>query len=121
MNNKVKIIGFHQNPYKYIAKSNVVVLTSKYEGLPNVLLEALALKKLIVSSNCPTGPKEILNNGLYGYLFKIGNINQLKNIFLKIKFNNKEKKMIKNGFSSLGRFDFNKNNLAYFKVIMKYL
>ena len=44
-----------------------MVHTAKFEGLPNVLLEALSLKKYIISTNCPTGPSEILNNGKYGW------------------------------------------------------
>ena len=70
---KVKVINFQSNPYKYIAKSNLFILTSTFEGLPNVLLEAMALKKFIISSNCPTGPREILMNGKGGELFSVGN------------------------------------------------
>ena len=47
--------------------------SSKFEGLPTVLIEALILKKFIVSSSCPTGPKEILSNPKSGLLFEIGN------------------------------------------------
>ena len=66
---KIKVIGFQLNPYKYINKSDLLILSSIYEGLPNVILEAMTLKKFVISSNCPTGPYEILNNGKYGYLF----------------------------------------------------
>ena len=48
----VKIINFVENPYPFIKQSDLFVLTSKYEGLPNVLLEALTLKKFIISSSC---------------------------------------------------------------------
>ena len=47
-----------------------MVLTSIYEGLPNVILEALTLNKFVISSNCPTGPAEILDNGKGGLLFR---------------------------------------------------
>ena len=57
-------------------------MTSAYEGLPNVLIEALYLKKYIISSNCPAGPKEILNYGQYGYLFKTSSIKDLKSDIL---------------------------------------
>ena len=59
----VKVIPFQTNPYKYLKQSDLLVLTSLYEGLPNVLLEEKKKKKFIISSNCPTGPKEILQNG----------------------------------------------------------
>ena len=46
------------------------MFTSIYEGLPNILLEGISFKKLIISSDCATGPKEILDNGKGGILFK---------------------------------------------------
>ena len=60
------------NSKKYFnsEKSLFRILTSKFEGLPNVLLEAQTLKTFIISSDCPTGPREILNNGKYGFLFE---------------------------------------------------
>ena len=53
----MKIYNFVDNPYPLIKQADLFILTSKFEGLPNVLLEALTLKKFIISSNCPTGPK----------------------------------------------------------------
>ena len=69
LNIYTKII-YTNNPFPLIKQSNLFILTSVYEGLPNVLLEAITLKKFVISSNCPTGPKEILDNGKGGYLFK---------------------------------------------------
>ena len=98
------------------------ILSSIYEGLPNVLLEAMSLKKFIISSNCLTGPKEILANGRYGYLFNVGNYSQLAN---KIKKFSSHKKLLKNktllGFKSLDRFNYNKNCNEYFYTIIKHL
>ena len=86
----VKIYNFVDNPYPLIKQADIFVLSSAYEGLPNVLLEALTLNKFIISSNCPTGPKEILLNGKGGLLFKVGNYKQLANkiiyYFVKITF-----------------------------------
>ena len=73
----IKIINYKKNPYPLIKHSDVFILSSVYEGLPNVLLEAIYLKKFIISSNCPTGPKEILNNGKGGLLFKSKNYKEL--------------------------------------------
>lgn len=64
----VDLVGFQKNPYAFIAKADVFVLSSIYEGLPNILIEALALKKKIVATNCPSGPAEILKFGKYGSL-----------------------------------------------------
>ena len=76
---------FQENPYKYIIKSDIFILSSIYEGLPNVLLEAMTLKKIIISSNCQTGPKEILNNGKYGIMFKPGSVEDLERKILNLK------------------------------------
>ena len=59
-----------------------LILSSRYEGFPTVLLEGIALNDHIISSNCKTGPKEILGDGR-GELFEIGNINELSEKILK--------------------------------------
>ncbi len=74
----VKVISNIQNPMQYLNQCDLFVLTSKYEGLPNVLIEAQYLKKYIISTNCKTGPKEILLNGKLGTLVKVGDYLNLK-------------------------------------------
>ena len=69
------------------------VLSSKFEGLPNVLLESLVLKKFIISSDCRTGPKEILLDGKGGFLFNVGDYKMLEK---RIKYFFLIKKMSKN-------------------------
>ena len=94
--------------------SDLFILTSLYEGLPNVLLEALTLKKFIISTNCPTGPKEILLNGKAGNLFRLGDYKTLSKLIIKYKKNrNKELKQIELGYKNLDRFDFDKNLKLY--------
>jgi len=68
----VDLPGFVGNPYAYMARAAVVALSSRFEGLPTVLLEALALGKPVVSTDCPAGPREILENGKYGPLVRVG-------------------------------------------------
>lgn len=63
--------GFVENPYKYMAKANVFVLSSRWEGCPNVLIEALACGVSVVSTDCPNGPKEILEDGKWGQLIPV--------------------------------------------------
>ena len=91
LNKKISLVGYKENPYKYFQDTDIFVLSSKFEGLPNVLLEAQFFKKFIISSNCPTGPKEILLNGKAGELFDVGNYKKLSKIIL----NYNKKKMIK--------------------------
>ena len=64
--------GFMKNPYPYFKHSNMFVLSSRWEGLPTVLIEALALGLPIVSTDCPSGPREILNAGKLGRLVAVG-------------------------------------------------
>lgn len=67
----VKFLGFKENPYKYLNQADVFVQSSIYEGLPTVLIEALALNVPVVATNCPDGAKEILDDGKYGLLVKM--------------------------------------------------
>lgn len=84
LENDVFMPGFVSNPYPYIAQTNLFVLTSIYEGLPGVLIEALAIGTSIVSTNCPSGPAEILQNGKYGLLTPVGNTFALADAMQKL-------------------------------------
>lgn len=64
--------GYVDNPLPVIASSDCFVLSSNWEGLPGVLIEAVYCETRIVSTNCPSGPREILENGRYGMLAKVG-------------------------------------------------
>lgn len=68
VDDKVAFLGFQKNPYKYLARSTIFVLSSLYEGFPNVLLEALALGVPSIATRCPTGPEEIITDGVDGIL-----------------------------------------------------
>ena len=122
LKNNVQLVNFTKNPFNLIRSSDLFILTSLYEGLPNVLLEALTLKKFIISTDCPTGPKEILLNGKAGNLFKPGDYKQLSKLIINYK-NNKVKELTKTkfGYKNLDRFDFDKNLKKYFLLIGKFL
>ena len=64
----IRLRGNVDNPLSYFSRSNVFVLSSHVEGLPNVLVEAMLCGCTPVSTNCPTGPREVLQDGKYGYL-----------------------------------------------------
>lgn len=68
----VALPGFVDNPYAYMARAAVFVLSSAWEGLSNVLIEALACGCPVVSTDCPSGSAEVLANGRYGPLVPVG-------------------------------------------------
>lgn len=70
----IAFTGFVENPYPYIAQSDVLALTSQWEGMGIVLAEALALGVQVVSTDCPSGPREVLQNGRAGYLAAVGDV-----------------------------------------------
>lgn len=122
LNNFIKIIDNRHNPYPYLRDSNLFILSSKFEGLPNVLLEAQTLKKYVISTNCPTGPKEILMNGKLGSLFKVGDHKELALKILDFSKNIKKyKRTIKLAYKNLNRFDYELNCKKYLMLIKTYL
>ena len=93
----VILLGEKKNPYIWIKHSKLFIHSSRYEGLPTVLLEALMMDKFIVSSNCPTGPTEILTKPKVGELFNVGDANQLAEKVLKILYDKDyQKELLKN-------------------------
>lgn len=73
LKDKVILPGFVENPYSWMRKANLFVMSSVYEGLPNVLIEALACGCKVVSTDCPSGPNEILEGGKWGRLVPVSN------------------------------------------------
>jgi len=68
LSSSIDLIGFQSNPLKFFAHSDVFVLSSYAEGLPNVLVESMMCGCTPVATNCVTGPREVLQDGEYGYL-----------------------------------------------------
>lgn len=68
----VVLPGFQQNPYSWMARAAVIALSSRAEGMPNILLEAMALGRPVVSTDCPSGPRELLGSGRLGKLVPVG-------------------------------------------------
>ena len=75
--------GFAANPFAYMARAAVFVLSSRYEGLGNVLIEAMACGCPVVSTDCPVGPAEILEGGRYGPLVPVGDDAALSDAILR--------------------------------------
>ena len=115
---KVLFMGYQSNPFPWIKNSNLFVHSSKFEGLPTVLIEAMILERPIIATDCPTGPKEILENGKNGELFEVGNYKELA---LKIEnlLNNelKRKQYISNSLKGIERFSIKRIFEEYKKII----
>lgn len=119
LHKKIKLIGYQTNPFKFIRQADIFILTSRFEGSPNVLIEAQYLKKYIISTNCPTGPREILNNGKYGSLVKLNDYKSISKIIEKYNNNITIKKKIKAGYLNTKKYDYRFNCLKYYNLINK--
>lgn len=93
--NDILLLGRKENPYNWLKKADKFILSSRYEGFPTVLIEALILDKIVFSSDCKTGPREILSENL-DHLFEVGNI---------IKLSEMIKTLNKKGSYKISKFD----------------
>ncbi|SHF32637.1 Glycosyltransferase involved in cell wall bisynthesis [Lampropedia hyalina DSM 16112] len=77
LQDSVTMPGFQDNPFAWMAACTVYVMSSRYEGFPNSLVQAMACGVPVVSTNCPTGPAEILEDGKWGELVSVGDADAL--------------------------------------------
>jgi glycosyltransferase involved in cell wall biosynthesis len=84
---RVSFPGFVDNPYAYIAKSDVFVLSSAWEGFGNVVVEAMGCGTPVVCTDCPGGPSEILDDGTYGPLVPVGDSQALADAIQRMFIN----------------------------------
>ena len=78
LNVNVEFLGFQKNPYKYMKNAKLLILTSLYEGLPNVVLEANACEVPVIAYNCIGGTRELINEGINGFLVECENKEDLQ-------------------------------------------
>jgi glycosyltransferase involved in cell wall biosynthesis len=81
----VEFLGFQENPYQYFYYSSLYVLSSRWEGLPNTVLENLYLKKPIVATNCIPIMSDLIKTGVNGILVDVENVDQLSDAILDYK------------------------------------
>jgi len=91
----VALPGFIDNPYKYMKHAAVFVLSSRWEGLPTVLIEAMACGTPVVATDCPSGSREILEGGKYGALVPVGDARELAKTIMKALVDTSQREIIK--------------------------
>ena len=79
LDKNILFLGKKINPYIWMRKAKIFILSSKSEGFGLVLVEAMACETFVISSSCKTGPKEILCSGECGDLFEVGHVQELAN------------------------------------------
>ena len=108
LDDKIFLLGHKTNPYKYMKNSSVFVLSSFHEGMPIVLVEALACEVPVVATDCNFGPRELLNNGEYGILVPLRNYEKMAEAIKKLLID----KTLSNQFITKGKqriLSFTKN------------
>jgi len=91
---KIDFLGFQKTPFKFIAKATLFVLTSLWEGFPNVLVEAMACGVPVISTNCPSGADEIITNGINGMIIPVNNEKALSEAIMRLLKNNSLRKRL---------------------------
>jgi glycosyltransferase involved in cell wall biosynthesis len=81
----VQFLGHRENSFAYMQKAQCLVLSSTWEGFGLVLIEAMALGVPSISTDCPSGPGEILGGGKYGMLVSVGNAEKLADAMLRMQ------------------------------------
>lgn len=113
----VQLLGFHSNPYAYMASSDLFVLSSEYEGFGNVIVEAMACGTPVISTDCPHGPNEIIQQGHNGILVPVKDPDALAKAILKVLNNkNLHATLKKNGIERSKDFEAHKIAKQYEKA-----
>ena len=112
----ISLPGFIANPFPYMKVSDLYVLSSLWEGLPNVLIQALACNCKIISTDCDAGPREILEDGKWGRLTKVNDINSLANAMIE-ELSEKNQKYSNLKMGSLNRFNIDKVTNQYLEAL----
>ncbi len=119
---EILFLGAKKNPYIWMKNAKLYIHSSKFEGFGLILVEAMILDSLVVSSDCPVGPKEILENGNSGILFRTSDEYNLAEVVIKIQKNNEEILKIKNNIKKhILKYEVKQVLKKFFSVVEKIL
>lgn len=113
---RVHFLGNVDDPVSRMRSARVLVLASRFEGLPTVLIEALSQECGVVSTDCPNGPREVLLDGEFGRLCDVGDFHTLGRLMLDASFPSERRAEIA---SHLSQFTIDKSAEGYFLVCME--
>ncbi len=118
----VDLAGFQKNPYAFMSRTTLFVSSSNFEGLPNVLIEALACDAPVISTDCESGPREILADGKYGTLVPVGNREILAEAIKEALSNLESHKQMTLNFQKDAMYQFKREYAAekYLDVLLSY-
>ncbi len=114
ISDRVALPGFVDNPYAWLARAKLFILSSLWEGSPNVLTEALALGTPVVATDCRCGPREITQNGKYGALVPVGDVDALGNAILETLDKPQDGEWLK---SAVQEYTMSKSAAAYIEAM----
>lgn len=118
LKDKVFLLGFRSNPYPYIKNSQFLVNTSNYESFCIVILEALSLGKMVIASDCKSGPSEMIIDDFNGFLFETQNSSQLVSLLDRTFIDeNLVGQKSNNAVKSVEQFKLDNLIIDYIKVI----
>jgi len=118
IDNKVDMPGFVDNPFSYMSKATLFVFSSPSEGFPNVIVQSMAVGTPVISTDCKSGPDEILEGGKYGTLVPVGNVDIMANKILECLNNSNEFKNNSKQLIERAEYFSEKNSIYEYRSIL---
>lgn len=120
LSERVEFGGFDKNPFKYISASTLYVLSSRHEGMPGTLIQAMACGTACISTDCPTGPNELIESFKNGVLVEVGNVKELSSSIDQLLTDQLLREQIKlNAPKAVEKFEESKAIKSYFDFLKK--
>jgi N-acetylgalactosamine-N,N'-diacetylbacillosaminyl-diphospho-undecaprenol 4-alpha-N-acetylgalactosaminyltransferase len=120
LENRIDLIGQQDNPFMYLARADLFILSSVAEGFPNVLLESMICGCPVISTDCPSGPNEIITNGQNGILIPVGDTETMSKAMISLlEDQNKRSQFIENAYLRAIEFNLEKIGKQYAEFLMK--